>query len=53
MIVEDGTGVVGANALISVSEFNQFATDRNIDPTDYDTEQIEGAIVVALSLIHI
>lgn len=47
MIVEDGTGVTGANALISVAEFNQFATDRNIDPTDYDTEQIEGSIVTA------
>lgn len=47
MIVEDGTGVTGANALISVAEFNQFASDRNIDPTNYDTEQIEGSIVTA------
>ena len=47
MIVEDGTGVTGANALISVAEFDQLALDRNEDITAYDTSQKEGAIVIA------
>lgn len=47
MIVEDGTGVTGANALISVAEFNAFAGDRGIDFTFYDTDKIQAAIVVS------
>ena len=47
MIIEDGTGIADANAFVTVAEFNTYATDRGIDPSDYDTEQIEGAIVVA------
>ena len=47
LIIEDGTGVTNANSYVSVAEFNSYATARNIDPTDYDTEQIEGALVVA------
>lgn len=47
IIIEDGTGVANANSYVSVAEFNAYATARNIDPTDYDTEQIEGALVVA------
>jgi len=47
MIVEDGTGVTGANALITVAEFTQFALDRSTDITSYSNEQIEGGIVVS------
>lgn len=45
--VEDGTGITGANALISVVEFNDFASDRGIDPTDYDIDVIQASIVVS------
>lgn len=47
MIVEDGTGIEDANSFATVAEFNAYAIDRNIDPTDYDTEEIEAALVTA------
>ena len=45
--VEDGTGVTGANAYLSVAAFDAYAADENQDVTSYTTAQKEGAIVVA------
>lgn len=47
LIVEDGTGITGANALISVAEFDAFAADRGIPNYTYLASDKESAIVVA------
>ena len=47
--LEDGTGIVGANALVTVAEFDTYASDRNIDISAYSTPGIEGSIVIASS----
>lgn len=45
-IVEDGTGVVDANALISVSDFDDYLLDRN-EPNTFTVEEKQAAIVSA------
>lgn len=46
MIVEDGTGVAGANSYATVAEFVAFHTDRgNTTLAEADTDQIESALV--------
>lgn len=47
MILEDGTGIENANALISLAKFKSLADDRSVDITAYTDSQIEGSIVVA------
>ena len=47
LILEDGTGVTNANAYISLAEFQSFASARFIDLDDYESDQINGAIVIA------
>ena len=47
LIIEDGTGVVDANALITNAEFMAFANSRNEDVSAYDIATIDGSIVVA------
>ena len=46
MIVETGTGITDANALITVAEFDTYMSDRAIT-NDYTTEQKESAIIVS------
>ncbi len=46
LIIEDGTGVVGANAFITRDEFYAHAASRNIDVTAYESSAIDGAIVI-------
>ena len=43
-ILEDGTGITGANALVSVAELTDYLTDRN-DTTVYTDEQKQAAII--------
>jgi hypothetical protein len=46
MIVEDGTGVAGANSYATVDEFVAFHTQRgNTTLAEADTDQIESALV--------
>lgn len=46
-ILEDGTGVTGANALISVAELNTYMSDRGLDIyANIDSEK-QAAIIVA------
>ena len=46
MIVEDGTGVAGANSYATVDEFKAFHTQRgNTTLAEADTDQIESALV--------
>lgn len=47
LIIEDGTGVIDANAYISLAEFKAYASARFIDITAYTDDQINGAIVIA------
>ena len=47
LIVEDGTGVINANAYISLAEFKAYASARFIDIDDFENDQINGAIVIA------
>lgn len=47
LIVEDGTGVVDANALISLAWFKSWADERGKDYSEYSDTQIEQAIVRA------
>lgn len=47
LVIEDGTGVAGANAFITNAEFKQYATTRAVDISSYSTQQIEGAIVTS------
>ena len=46
MILEDGTGIEDANALITVAEFDAYMSDRALT-NDYTTEQKESAIIVS------
>lgn len=46
MIVETGTGITDANALITVAEFDTYMSDRALT-NDYTTEQKESAIIVS------
>ena len=46
IIVEDGTGVVGADSYASVSDLDTYATHR-LDLTDYTTADKESALVIA------
>lgn len=46
MIVETGTGITDANALITVAEFDAYMSDRALT-NDYTTEQKESAIIVS------
>lgn len=46
MIVEDGTGVAGANSYATAEEFVDFHTERgNTTLAEADTDQIEAALV--------
>ena len=46
--VQDKTGTVeGANAYVSVANFRQYFTDRNISTSTYTDTEVEGAIVQA------
>lgn len=47
LIIEDGTGVTGANAYISLVEFRQFAADRFVNVSAYDDDVTSGSIVTA------
>lgn len=48
MIVEDGTGVAGANSFATVEEFVNFHTERgNTTLAEADEDQIEAALVKA------
>lgn len=47
-IVESGTGVVGANSYATVEELHAYAEFR-LDLSDYTTEQLQAALVVASS----
>ncbi len=46
-VVEDGTGLADANALISLETFYSFADSRNANVDGYDSSAIQGAIVTA------
>jgi len=45
-VLEDGTGIEDANALVSVAELTTYLTDRN-DTTVYTDEQKQAAIISA------
>lgn len=47
MILEDGTGVVGANGFVSLTELGFYADERNIDLSAFTDAQMNGAIVVS------
>lgn len=47
MIVEDGTGVVGANSFATIAELQAYSDDRNIDISSYSNEELEAALIVA------
>lgn len=49
--VEDGSGVDGANAYLSVSDFKSYADQRGWDYSSYDDDQIGSAIIRATSAI--
>lgn len=51
-IIEDGTGVSGANAYISVAEFQAHHGSRGVDVSDFDTTEIQQAIVRATDFIE-
>lgn len=46
-IVEDGTGVTDANALITVAEFDAFGASRGLESFTYLESQKQAAIVIA------
>lgn len=46
-VVEDGTGLSNSNAYISVEELVSYAGDRGIDVSCYDTQDMQGAIVLS------
>lgn len=46
-ILEDGTGVTGANALISVAEFNELSESRGVPSYTYLDADKQSAIVIA------
>jgi hypothetical protein len=48
IIVEDGSGVVGANSYASVAELDAYAAHR-LDLASYNTAQKESALVIASS----
>lgn len=45
--LEDGTGITGANAFVSVAELDDYAADRNIDLTAQDEASKQAAIIQA------
>lgn len=54
LIVQDNTGLVAnANGYISVAYFKTYFADRNIDVSDFDDDQIAGAIVAASDYIDL
>ena len=46
-VLEDGTGVTGANAYCDVAFLDSWAADRSYDLTAYDTAAKESAIIIA------
>lgn len=46
-VLEDGTGVTDANALVSVAELDAYLTDRNIASYDYIATEKQAAIIIA------
>jgi hypothetical protein len=51
IIVEDGTIVTDANAYITVAFFRAWHTARGVDATEFDTADIEAAIVKATDYV--
>jgi hypothetical protein len=51
-IVEDGTGVDDANALITLAEYRAHFTDRGVDTSAQDDATVQAAIVVATDYIE-
>jgi len=49
LLLENGTGIDGANAFVTTAELGEYLTDRNVDPADYDTDQLEASIIIASS----
>ena len=47
LIVEDNTGVTGANSYLSLSEFQQHADEEGFPYPTYTPAQQESALVVA------
>ena len=45
IIVEDGSGVTGANSYISYDTFNTYCTTRGHDISSYTESQLSGAII--------
>lgn len=46
-IVENGTGVADANSYISVDEFKEYWTDRNVDYTSKSDTEIQASLIKA------
>jgi len=47
IVVEDGTGITGANAYVSTTYLDGWAADRGYSLAAYTTEQKEAAIIIA------
>lgn len=47
LIVEDNTGVTGANSYLSLLDFQQFADEEGFPYPTYSTAQQESALVIA------
>lgn len=46
-ILEDGTGVAGATALVSVAELDSYLDDRGIESFNYIDTEKQAAIIIA------
>lgn len=47
IIIEDGSGLDNSNSYASVVEFKSYHTDRDVDVSDYSTNQITIALIEA------
>jgi len=46
-VVEDGTGLSNSNSYVSVDEFREYWTDRNVDYTQKSDTEIQASLIKA------
>jgi len=50
-IVEDGSGITDANSYVTIDEFKEYWTDRNIDYTEKTDAEVQACLINATQYI--
>lgn len=52
LVIEDGSGVSGANSYATITEIKNYAANRGVDLSSVDSSQIIGWAIVAMDMLE-